>query len=420
MSIPTHNLYDFVHQVTEKKFFLLYFYPWGSRDLDNLISYQTNNESLNSSDGIPVDYQFDFQKFNIDAPIKKLTYALLRWTQPILFCHDQEPLKFKLYTADSNLINNFSKLPPKFNHLLLKKAIPYSIHKKSVLLHSEINSEELKKFEDSNLFVGAYWWSHAIIARDWYRYAEHDLSLFNKPSADKKLFLAYCRRIDNTSAYRQTFLDQLYAYKLDNNCLISTKSNSEKISSNSSAEYNSDDFVNTSISVVLETTFDHRIHLTEKTLRPIACGHPFIIANGPGCLKLLRHYGFKTFHPYINESYDNIVDDSERLSLIVEEMKRLSLLDKKELDQLLKSCQHIVEHNKHLFFSKDFISKITLELKENVDTAFSRCKDQYYIEPWLDLFNERRQQRKAKIPVTKNVEKLIMFKLIKQLRQLKN
>jgi hypothetical protein len=48
---------------------------------------------------------------------------------------------------------------------------------------------------------------------------------------------------------------------------------------------------------VAETVFDTRIHLTEKTLRPIACGHPFILAAGPGSLKYLQTYGFRTFSP---------------------------------------------------------------------------------------------------------------------------
>jgi hypothetical protein len=46
--------------------------------------------------------------------------------------------------------------------------------------------------------------------------------------------------------------------------------------------------------------------LTEKALRPIACGQPFILAATPGSLQYLRSYGFKTFSGYIDETYDTI------------------------------------------------------------------------------------------------------------------
>ena len=415
MSIPTHNLYDFVHQATERRFWLVYFYPWGSRDLNDLTDYQVDKKFLNGANGIPDKHRFDFAKFDTVPLTTTNNHRLCKWTQPQLICHDQEPLQFDLYSEESEFIKNF-KVPIEFPSMSLRNVNPFCIHKKSILLHSELNSAELTKFENTGFFVGAYWWSHAVIARDWYRYAESDLSLSSNLNTDKKLFLTYCRRIDNTSKYRQTFLDQLYINDLKKDCVTSSLADTEKIPADLSAEYHSSDFINTSISVVLETTFDSRIHLTEKTLRPIACGHPFIIANGPGCLKLLRSYGFKTFHPYIDESYDDMSDDNERLWAIIKEMKRLASLSKPELTRILDSCQLIAEYNKNMFFSKNFMLKIESELKNNVEAAFDKCKNQYYIDPWIQVLDRRRRERKNKIAIKKTEEVLAMFRLIKKLK----
>jgi hypothetical protein len=41
------------------------------------------------------------------------------------------------------------------------------------LSHSEKNSQELELYEQND-FIGVYYWSHALIARDWFRYAKLD------------------------------------------------------------------------------------------------------------------------------------------------------------------------------------------------------------------------------------------------------
>ena len=78
---------------------------------------------------------------------------------------------------------------------------------------------------------------------------------------------------------------------------------------------------------MLETLFDDtRWHLTEKSLRPSACGKPFMLAATAGSLQYLRSYGFKTFSGLIDESYDLIVEPHLRLQSIAQEMQRISQL----------------------------------------------------------------------------------------------
>lgn len=118
-------------------------------------------------------------------------------------------------------------------------------------------------------------------------------------------------------------------------------------------------------SVVTETMFLHNRtnmigeldmyatpFLTEKTYRCMAYKQPFILVTYPGMLATLKQQGYKTFSPYINETYDTVVDDDERLEAIKHEMLRLSLLTQSELEQLVNNVQDILEHNFNVLANK--------------------------------------------------------------------
>jgi len=312
--------------------------------------------------------------------------------QPTILCHDQEPLNFDLYLDHSDYIANYQKIcqgKDNFDNknfylrdLNLRWVNPTSIQKSWILLHSELNSCNLKRYESTGKFVGAYWWNHALLARDWYRFAEYDTTLI--PSSEPtKLFLTYCRETTGSRRYRQNFLNQLEHRNLLDHC--QTKSfDGVNVSSDASAIYNTADYNSTGISVVLETVFDERIQLTEKVLRPIACGHPFMLAAGPGSLQLIRSYGFQTFDGYINESYDNISDHQLRLEAITQEMQRIQQLPKNELKIILEKCQAIALHNRKRFFSREFIDQVTNELKNNVEDAWKKHQGELDLKLWWD------------------------------------
>jgi hypothetical protein len=106
---------------------------------------------------------------------------------------------------------------------------------------------------------------------------------------------------------------------------------------------------------------------SEKLFRAIKFKHPFILAARPNSLKVLREYGYKTFHPYINESYDNIENDEERLLAIVNEVKRLCNMNDKQWLEWQLNVKSIVEHN-HKFLNEVGIRKLD-ESSLNKDTA---------------------------------------------------
>ena len=136
-----------------------------------------------------------------------------------------------------------------------------------------------------------------------------------------------------------------------------------------SADYVSKDYIETGIEVVLETLFDDgRWHLTEKILRPIACGKPFILAATPGSLQYLKNYGFETFAELIDESYDTIDNSRDRLDAIIQEMKRISALNADAKQVLYTKLHEIAQRNKHRFFNGLF-DQVIKEYRTNLNQA---------------------------------------------------
>ena len=412
MSVPTHNLYDFVHRVTKNRFLLRYFYPFESRYLKDCVNLLCNDWTQGPNN-IDIKHRFD-QILKDDSEITNTSLSTL---QPVLFCHDQEPLFFDYYLDEIPHMQEFSEsvranqfASKELKNLNLRWVHPTSLQKTWILLHSELNSAELNKYESTGSFVGAYWWSHAMLSLDWYRFAQHDPAL-DITDEYKKLFLIYCRDTTGSRTYRKTFISHLKKNNLDDNCQIGSFLD-YNITSDSSAIYDAIDHNQTAISVVLETVFDARIHLTEKTLRPLACGHPFILAAGPGSLALLKKYGFKTFSPYINETYDTVQDNDLRLQLIVDEMKRIQLLPDSERTELITRCNQIAEINKAHYFSNDFFNQIVKELQDNVAAAFDQHQGQLNLSLWWE---ERKQRKKNPlIPNTKKTK--LLFYLLTLLR----
>ena len=114
-------------------------------------------------------------------------------------------------------------------------------------------------------------------------------------------------------------------------------------------------YKDTAFSLVSETYYfdfeNYGRFITEKTFKPIAYHHPFILVNKPFSLKLLRDLGYKTFSPFIDESYDEEIDDIKRLHLILKEVERLCNMDNEDLTIFLKNVEPITDHNFNRLFN---------------------------------------------------------------------
>ncbi len=119
--------------------------------------------------------------------------------------------------------------------------------------------------------------------------------------------------------------------------------------------------------VVTETVFyDQKLHLTEKIFKPIVAKRPFLLVASPGNLEYLKSYGFKTFDNWIDESYDQIHDNDQRLDLISLEIDRLSKKSISEIRDMHREMQYVLEFNKKHFFG-EFRKVIVDELISNFD-----------------------------------------------------
>lgn len=113
-------------------------------------------------------------------------------------------------------------------------------------------------------------------------------------------------------------------------------------------------YENSFMSIVTETYFyeDTPLFLSEKTFRPIVYRQPFILVSLPYSLAFLRELGYKTFHPFIDESYDIETNNSLRMYKILTEIERICTLNQQELQELSLQIKDICYHNQKLLISR--------------------------------------------------------------------
>lgn len=386
MSIPLDNLYSFIHSLAKElwqsQVAVLYFTKHGSKLTEHL------------------DW--------IHAPDTWKEKTL--W--PEIFCYDQEPLNFDMYENipifdERHIMSGYQKLlkiikeqnlDNRLKNLRRVKSMR-NIWDRALILHSESRSAELEKYQACQ-FIPIYYWSHAVIARDWFRYAQHIQQRKNA----KQIFLIYNRAWSGTREYRLKFAEQLVMHDLVDHCKTTVNavepdtnqhyteydfSNQNwkpsvcleqyfapgSAGSHASADFEINDYEQTHIEVVLETLFDDdRLHLTEKSLRPIACGQPFILMATHGSLEYLKQYGFKTFDGIWNEDYDKIQNPESRLAAVIEVMKTISNWDHDTKARHLQQAKQVAEYNKQLFFSDEFLQKVLGELRNNLSAAFTELE----------------------------------------------
>ena len=103
----------------------------------------------------------------------------------------------------------------------------------------------------------------------------------------------------------------------------------------------------TFFSIVVESIYDDlSVFLDEKIWKPIYNYHPFVLVGCPNSLKKLREMGFKTFHPFIDESYDTEFNHGKRMEMVCSEVGKLCGKSFEELKLWFKEISPILEHNK--------------------------------------------------------------------------
>jgi GDP-L-fucose synthase len=83
-------------------------------------------------------------------------------------------------------------------------------------------------------------------------------------------------------------------------------------------------YSDTLFSVVTETTFENdSLNITEKSFKPLANCHPFIIIGDQHIHEKLKEFGFELYDDLIDYSFDSIYNNLERFDAVTKEIKRI-------------------------------------------------------------------------------------------------
>jgi len=102
-------------------------------------------------------------------------------------------------------------------------------------------------------------------------------------------------------------------------------------------------YIDTYFSMVTETVCDYPYSLrSEKIYKPIAMGHPWIVAANRGFYRDLRNQGFQTYQNLIDESFDLIDNNQDRLDRIAAVVQDLCQQD---LAEFLVAAEQTSKYN---------------------------------------------------------------------------
>lgn len=128
-------------------------------------------------------------------------------------------------------------------------------------------------------------------------------------------------------------------------------------------------YIDTYFSVVTETVAERPWSFrTEKIVKPLAMGHPWICVSGPGFYRDLKNLGFRTFDGLIDESFDQIDDLQSRLDRIVAVVQDLCQQD---LASFLDSCYSICKYN------QQHLLEVSATVKQEFPSRFFEFITQY-------------------------------------------
>ena len=275
--------------------------------------------------------------------------------------------QIRLMTESATIMEEVDRVATMFNKPYIQvdwmRILEYnartSVHADS---HVKLDTLQHKHYDKKYLSLNRRWRQHRPMF----------VALLDMHGILDKGYVSFCKNVDGQSwdgvyaymnATTQYLCPELYQTFIDNkdrilnipDMLLDTPElYTNRINLDNNLDYH---YMNTYFSVVNETNFfkdlGEAIFFSEKVFKPMIKCHPFILGARPYSLAKLRELGYKTFSPYIDESYDNETNDYKRLSMIVEETKRLSNLNDNELTDFLNGTKEIVEYNYEYLTTKN-------------------------------------------------------------------
>jgi hypothetical protein len=119
-------------------------------------------------------------------------------------------------------------------------------------------------------------------------------------------------------------------------------------------------YKDTYFSLVTETVFNYPYSFrTEKIWKPVAIGHPWIVAANAGFYRDLKHMGFQTFGHLVDESFDQIENNQDRIERIAEIVEDLC---RQDLAGFYKECYNTCKYNQEHY--AEYRHRVPQELPE--------------------------------------------------------
>jgi hypothetical protein len=127
-------------------------------------------------------------------------------------------------------------------------------------------------------------------------------------------------------------------------------------------------------SFVNETYIDenHNVHFTEKTMKPLAYGHPMLLFSSAGALVELQTLGFETYNSIFDESYDNIESPQLRFETLLRQVLVLCDQSQNTLNAMYEKIKPVLQYNHNYFwnhFHQRYLKDI-LHIKEEIIDFF--------------------------------------------------
>lgn len=307
-----------------------------------------------------------------------------------IYCHDQEPVYPAVHHA---LFQDVARRNRDLNH---GRGPTHG-----AIITSEHNSDSVTQVCSEYNWRAYYYFFHGWAALDWYR--GYDRSWLITPAVDRRPAQVYFNPNRIIGGYRSHRLIMMYHllnagcdrgyWSMPEHCPDSGKSlvrlieplaqrypGIEKVFAKASIPANLpgetghpmhscwlSQFAATADSmvyIVTETVAQgKRLHLTEKTFRPICLQMPFVLVGTRGSLAYLRSYGFRTFGDFWDESYDLEPDDDRRIALAAQVVIDLHAMSDAQRQQLWRRMLPVIEHNYQHFYRGEFEALLWQELQ---------------------------------------------------------
>jgi len=154
--------------------------------------------------------------------------------------------------------------------------------------------------------------------------------------------------IDSTWFNKNLDLEKLYQ-------MLPIKIALDRFDGNNDWSVGEDFFYQTTFaSFVNETYIDENfnVYLSEKCMKTLAYGHPFLLFSSAGALDALHTLGFQTFEDVFDESYDLIENPQLRFEQLLRETQRLCNLSLTELEKIKQHIWPKIVHNHKWFWNQ--------------------------------------------------------------------